>query len=350
MPTAILAPSGLHAEFIGARGYLAACSTGLPSRATREAVRADLDARPDLLHYADVAERCRAHIARLVATSPDRIALGSQTSVLVSLLAASLPDGALVLCPEGEFSSLVLPFVHAGRGIRTRSVPLDELAAAITDEVDLVAFSIVQSATGEVADADAITAAARRHGARTLCDATQAAGWLPLRADDYDALVCHAYKWLCAPRGVAFLALRDDYAATLSPVQAGWYAGDDPWAACYGTSALLATTARRFDVSPAWQATVGAEPALAMFADADARDLHDRVTSLAARFRARLGLPEPARPTPIVTWPDPAGADLARLTAAGLTASGRRGNARVAFHVFNDEVDVDLAVAALGRA
>lgn len=347
MQTTTLPPEELHAAFSGARGYLAACSTGLPTHATRAAVVADLDARPDLLHYAAVAERCRGHFARLVNTVPERVAIASQTSVIVGMIAASLPDGATVLCPEGEFSSLVLPFVHAGRGIRVRAVPLADLAEAITADVDLVAFSIVQSATGEVADATAIVDAARRNNARTLCDATQAAGWLPVDAGMFDALVCHTYKWLCAPRGVAFLVVGDDFAATLTPVNAGWYAGEDPWAACYGVDASLARSARRFDVSPAWQAMVGAETALAMFADADASALHARVTGLASAFRERLGLPEPLRATPIVTWPDPAGADLARLTAAGVTASGRRGNARLAFHVFNDESDVELAVAAL---
>ena len=35
--------------------------------------------------------------------------------------------------------------------------------------------------------------------------------------------------------------------------------------------------------------------------------------------------------------------------AAGLIASGRNGRVRVAFHVFNDERDVDLAARALAR-
>ena len=74
------------------------------------------------------------------------------------------------------------PFAHAGRGIRLRTAPLAHLAEAITADTWLVAFSVVQSATGEVADAAAIRAAAARHGARTLCDATQAIGWLPVDA------------------------------------------------------------------------------------------------------------------------------------------------------------------------
>ncbi len=340
-----------RSAFAGGRGYLAACTVGLPPSASRAAVLADLDASaagsPDLAHYCDVVERSRAHFAALVGVGPDRIAIGAQTSVLASLIAAGLPDGAEVLVPEGDFSSMVLPFVHAGRGIRVRSVALRDLASAIGPGTHLVAFSIVQSATGEVADADAITAAARAHGARTLCDATQAVGWMPVDASRYDAVVCHAYKWLCAPRGVAFLALTEGFAATLRPVHAGWYAGSDPWSSCYGGVVDLAADASRFDTSPAWQAFVGAEPALALFASLDADEVFAHTTGLAASFRAAHGLAPAERPSAIVTWNDPEGRDLARLTAAGVTASGRAGRARIAFHVFNDERDLEHAIAAL---
>ncbi|MEW1833339.1 aminotransferase class V-fold PLP-dependent enzyme [Microbacterium sp. NPDC079995] len=344
-----LSPATVRSAFPDSRGYVAACTAGIPPFATRDAVRADLEAWPDPIRYATSAERCRSSFAQLVGVDPAAVALGAQTSAMVSLIAASLPDGAVVLCPDGEFSSLVLPFVHAGRGITVRTAPLDALADAVDDETTLVAFSIVQSATGAVADADAIVAAARRRNARTLCDATQAIGWMPVSAGAFDALVCHAYKWLCAPRGVAFLAIREDFAGSIGPRQAGWYAGADPWASCYGTDATLAASARRFDVSPAWQAFVGAEPALALFADADPRALHDEVTELAEALRRRLDLPAPSRATPIVTWRDEGGDDIARLRAAGIVASSRAGNARVALHVFNDEGDVEDIARTLGR-
>lgn len=347
--TATDALTTLRAEFDDATGYLAACTVGLAPAGSRQATIADLAGRPDVPAYSRAVEASRSHFARLVGVDADRVAIGSQTSVQVSLLAAALRDGAEVLVPEDEFSSLVLPFVHAGRGIRVRTAPLHALAAAITPATELVAFSLVQSGSGELADLDGIVAAAARVGARTVCDATQAVGWLPVDASRVDALLCHAYKWLCCPRGVAFLTLREDYARALNPVHAGWYAGHDPWASCYGGDAELAGCARRFDVSPAWQAFVGAEPALYAFADADIAAVHAHVTGLAARFRARVGLPEPARASAIVTWPDATGADLERLTAAGVVASGRNGCARVGFHVFNDEADVDLAAAALGR-
>lgn len=341
-----------RAAFAGGRDYLAACTAGLPPRAARDALIADAVAsaagHPDIAGYGAAVERSRTAFARLVGVEPGRIAIGSQTSVLASLIAASLPPGAEVVCAEGDFSSVMLPFVHAGHRVRT--APLADLAHAVTPGTALVAFSLVQSATGEVADADSIAEAARGHGARVLCDATQAVGWLPVDATRFDALVCHAYKWLCAPRGVAFLAVSEAFQQTLRPVQAGWYAGADPWSSCYGHDAVLADDASRFDVSPAWQAFVGAAPAIELFASLEASTLHAHATSLARSFRERLDLPEPVRESAIVTWDDPDGSDLARLAAAGVTASGRAGRARVAFHLFNDIEDVDRAAQALRPA
>jgi selenocysteine lyase/cysteine desulfurase len=326
---------------------------GLPMHATRAALIADLDAaslgRPDPAGYSAAVERTRSHFAALVGVAPGRIAIGSQASVAAALVAAALPEGAEVLVADGDFSSIVLPFVHAGRRLRVRTAPLADLAQEVGRGTALVAFSLVQSATGEVADAEAIVAAARSAGALTLCDATQAVGWLPVAASGFDAVICHAYKWLCAPRGVSFMAVSERLGRVMPPLFAGWYAGDDPWSSCYGDDVVLAPDARRFDVSPVWQAFVGAEPALALFAAMDPRALREHAVDLATEFRHRIELPLPQRASAIVTWNDPEGCDLARLTASGIVASGRAGRARVAFHVFNDREDVDLAVTALRR-
>ena len=138
-----------------------------------------------------------------------------------------------------------------------------------------------------------------------------------------DVTVTHAYKWLCAPRGVAFATIAATLAPRLRPLFAGWYAGGDPWSSCYGSEPALAECARRFDVSPAWQAFVGAAPALAGFAAVEASTLYDYTTTLTRDFRAAIGLDEPARPSAIVTWHDPDGTDLMRLQAAGLTIAAR---------------------------
>ncbi|TFD33678.1 aminotransferase class V-fold PLP-dependent enzyme [Cryobacterium sp. TMT1-19] len=337
-------------RFRGGRGYLAACTLGLPTRETEAALRVDADAwalgTASAAGYAAVVERVRHAYARLVAVPVSRVAIGSQASVLAGLLAASVPDGAEVLCVDGDFSSMVFPFLsQAHRGVTVRHLPLAELAVGITADTWLVAFSLVQSATGAVADTAGIVAAARAHGCFTVCDTTQAAGWMPVDASVFDASICHSYKWLCAPRGVAFLTVAERLAVVLHPVQAGWYAGRDPWASCYGPDMNLAADARRFDVSPAWNAWVGAEPALELFGRLDLSTVRDHAVALGDALCAGLGL-APAGQS-IVTWPDADGTDLDRLTRAGLTASRRAGRARVAFHLWNDEDDVADALRAL---
>ena len=336
-------------SFAPRTGYLAACTMGLPMRATLEAQRLDLESwrtgGTSPIEYGAIVEEARVAYAALVAVPAARVAIGSQTSAMVAVVAAAVPDGAEVLCVDGDFSSMVFPFLQQRhRGVRVRSVPLDELASSVSAATWLVAWSAIQSATGAVADDRAIVAAAGRHGALTLCDTTQAAGVLPIDAGRYDLTVCHGYKWLCSPRGAAFLTVSESAAPRLRPVQAGWYAGESVWGSCYGPTMELASDARAFDVSPAWPAWVGALPALRALASLDTAEVWRRASGLGDLLCDRLDLPRQGQA--IVTWVDP-GADLVSLAAAGLTASGRAGRVRIAFHLWNDEEDVEAVVRAL---
>ena len=337
-----------RASFDAGRGFLAVASIGIPTRETVAALREDLElwaaARRDPQHYDPVIERTRGSFARLVRVPPDRVAIGSQTSVLTSVVAAAVPSGAEVVIAHGDFSSIVFPFLQRD-DIAVRSVPVAELAESLGPNTWMAVFSHVQSATGEVADVDAIRAAADRHGALTFCDVTQSAGVHPVDAGLVDVTVCHAYKWLCSPRGVAFLCLSERAAELLRPIQAGWYAGEDVWRSCYGPTMQLASDARRFDVSPAWPAWVGADPAIRMFADLDMDEVWAYTSGLGNALCDELGIERQLRP--IVTWPDPEGADLQKLIAAGIRASGRAGRLRAAFHIWNDLEDVELVVRAL---
>jgi selenocysteine lyase/cysteine desulfurase len=322
---------------------------GLPTAGTRAALLDDLEvwssAARGPADYDPIVDASRAAFARIVGVDAFRVAIGSQTSVLVSVLAAAAPQGAEIVCVDGDFSSMVFPFLQRA-DLSVRSVPVEALAEALTPTTWLVAFSHIQSATGTVADVEAITDAARRNGVRTLCDTTQSAGVHPVNAALFDATVCHSYKWLCAPRGAAFLTVSEEFQAELVPVHAGWFAGDDPWSNCYGPRMSLASDARRFDVSPAWPAWVGARPALELFASLDIAAVWAYAAGLGDALCEAIGI----RPLgqAIVTWPDADGDALARLRAAGLTAAGRAGRVRVAFHLWNDESDVEAAARALG--
>ncbi|MCW4384574.1 aminotransferase class V-fold PLP-dependent enzyme [Salinibacterium sp. SYSU T00001] len=347
-PSAALSAAIEHFDPVAARGYLAAASIGLPTAETVEAMRADLEAwrtaNRDPMGYEDSVEASRGHFARLARVPVERVAIGSQTSVMASLFAGAVPPGAEVLCIEGDFTSVVYPFLQRP-DITVRSVPLDELAASITDATWLVAFSLIQSSNGRVADVAAIRAAAAAHGSRTVCDVTQAAGVHPFDGRDFDATVCHAYKWLCAPRGVAFLTISEEFADQVTPLHAGWYAGEQIWQSIYGPQMTLAASARRFDVSPAWPCWPGAEPALRMFAGIDIAEVWARTSGLGDLLCDALEIPQQHQA--IVTWPDSDGDALARLSEAGIKVSGRAGRLRAAFHLWNDESDVDAVARVL---
>ncbi|MDH4063193.1 MAG: aminotransferase class V-fold PLP-dependent enzyme [Acidobacteriota bacterium] len=329
-------------------GYLDTASVGAPPDETWHAVQAALAdwrrGRPRSREYQAIVNQTRAAFARLVGVSADEVCVGSQTSALVGVVAASLPAGAQVLAALGDFTSILFPFLaHADRGVRLTSVPLARLAESIGPGTALVAVSAVQSANGAVADLDAVVEAARAAGARVLVDATQACGWLPIDAARVDYLVCGGYKWLLAPRGTAFMALRRSALDRIRPIAAGWFAGEDPWSSVYGEPLRLAASARRLDVSPAWLSWVGAAPALALLERIGIPGIHAHNVGLANRFRRRLGLPPGESAIVSVEMAHAA----EPLAVAGVRASVRAGALRVSFHLYNTIADVDLAIDAL---
>ena len=200
----------------------------------------------------------------------------------------------------------------------------------------------MQSADGRIADTDAILEAARDVGALTVVDATQAAGWLPLPFDRVDAAVCSAYKWLCCPRGTAFLVASPRVLTEFLPHAASWFAADDMHAGYYGTPLRLANDARRFDVSPAWFAWVGAVSSLGALAEIGIDAIHDHDVRLADGLRAELGV-EPTGSAIVSIGGD----DLEQaLAASGIKAATRANGCRLAFHLYNDDDDVAAAAAA----
>ena len=328
--------------------YLNTASFGLPPRPAWDALQEALDdwrtGRTSWEHWGEATEAARGSFARLIGVEPATVAVGATVSGFVGLVAASLPDGARVVAPDVEFTSTLFPFlVEARRGVTVRTVPAAELAEAIDDTTDAVAFSAVQMATGEVADHAAIAAAARRHGALTLVDATQACGWLPLDGSAFDVVVAAGYKWLLSPRGTAYMAVAPERLGAIAPTAAGWYAGDDPHASYFGPPLRLAADARRLDTSPAWHAWVGAAPALALLEEIGVTAIHEHDLRLANRFRAGLGLE--AGESAIVFVDAPGAAE--QLAQAGIRAAVRNGRLRTSWHVYNTDEDVERALAVL---
>jgi selenocysteine lyase/cysteine desulfurase len=272
-------------------------------------------------------------------------------SVGVGLVAASLPAGTEVVVPDDEFTSVIFPLLAAeqGRGVVVRQAPFDALPAAIRPETGLVAFSLTRSQDGRTAPLAAIVDAATRHGARVLVDATHAIPFVPVQPhlDQIDYLVCHGYKHLLCPRGVAFLRVRRDRWDALTPYFANWRAGWPPFARSFGGPLTLALTAARFDVSLAWHAWAGARPSLELLVAWQRDGLLDEVWSLSRQLASGLGLPAPTSSIVAAHAADAEGAE-ASLAAAGIKCAARGGNIRLSPHVYNTIDDIDRAIAAVG--
>ncbi|MFI0898760.1 aminotransferase class V-fold PLP-dependent enzyme [Streptomyces sp. NPDC020983] len=338
---------------VPAPGYLNTATVGIPPARVTAAMHRALDAwaagRPgDAGDPEEAVAAARAAFARLAHVPVTQVALAGTVAGAVGLIATALPPGAEVVAYQGDFSSLVHPFA-ARPDVRLRLVALEELAGAVRPGTALVAVSAAQSADGRVADLPAIRAAAAAHGARTLVDATQSVGWLPLDASQDDYVVCHGYKWLTSPHGAAFLTVRPGAEDTLAPTFAGWYAAADPGASIYGPVAELAPGARRFDTRPALLSYVGAAAALSLVEELGVDRIHAHDTALAQRLRdgfTALGYSPVPGTSAIVAVPGVPDAVTARLRAAGVTFAARAGKVRLAPHFYNTAADVDLALAA----
>jgi selenocysteine lyase/cysteine desulfurase len=333
--------------FPGRRGFLNTATLGLPCVGTLAALRVALeqwrdgDGGPE--PWDEPVGRSRALFAGLVGVPAGWVSVASQVSAVIGTLAASLPAGATVLLVDGDFTSVLFPFLaQRERGVRVRTVPQDALLDALEPGVDWVAVSAAQSATGAVVDLDALAERAAAAGARVCLDATQAVGWLPVDASRFAVVTCGGYKWLSNPRGTCFTSMRPDATGDVVPHLAGWYAGPDASSTFYGGPLRLAPDARRFDVSPAWFSWIGAVAPLELLTRVGVRAVHRHDVALADGFRARLGLPAAGSAIVSVAAGDSV---RARLAAAGVVTAGRDGRVRLAFHLYNDASDVDRAAS-----
>ncbi|MFJ7985184.1 aminotransferase class V-fold PLP-dependent enzyme [Streptomyces sp. NPDC096351] len=340
------------AEFAPKNTYLNTSTCGLLPRRTIDAITLLAEetaaGRPGGSGDFEIVAEARATYGRLVGVPAERVAVGSSVGVHCGMIAQSMPAGAEVLFAEGDFSSVITPFTIRG-DLRTRFVPLERLAESVGPDTALVALSSVQSADGRTADLPAVRAAAAAHGARTLLDATQSAGWLPLRAGEWDYTVAGGYKYLLCPRGASFLTVTEEAQDSLVPIHANWVTGEEMWANSYGPVRELARSARRFDEPPAFLSYHGAARSLALLEEVGIERIEAHNKGLAARFRSglfALGHAPVVDDSTVVAVPG-LGDRAEALREAEVLLSVRAGNLRASFHLYNTAADVDRALEVL---
>ena len=315
--------------------------------------------------WESAGEDCRGLFARLLNVSPTEIAAQPFVSTAAGTIAAQLAPGDRVVVNEREFASNLWPWLlQRERGVEVAIVPvrngrceLADYEAAAGKRVAIIAVSAFQSSNGWRAPLRGLAEIAHAGGGMLFVDACQGAGAIRLdpAEDGFDLLATDSYKWLMGPRGAGYMYLSPAARERFRPLSVGLHAARRPLGSFYGVEMNLSDTASRFDASASWISVVADREALGLLASVgiDAIEAHN--LRLAARFRAglvRLSLdtdafPEAERsPVVAVAMSNPEGT-VARLAGAGVVAAHRANGVRFAFHVFNDDSDVDRALEAL---
>ena len=325
--------------------YLDTATYGLPPARTIRVLRAALKAweagTADWINEWDViAEEVRETFGRIIGAGASSIALLPAVSVASALVATTVSPNGVVLAPRGEFASVLYPFLERERkgDLELRVVAPENLLESIDSSVRLVATSHVQSADGRVADVEAITAAAHSVGARVYVDATHSVGTLPVNVSALhaDYVSNAAYKWLCCPRGVAFLHVSGDCLDLITPLTASWRGNRRPYIDIYRFPSDLASDTRRLDVSLAWHAWVGARESLRVLEEIGEEMRYTSGIDAAGAFCEAAGLPPPAA---TIVCPkidhEQKGLVEERLREASIKFAMRDDGPRLSFHVYN---------------
>jgi isopenicillin-N epimerase len=151
---------------------------------------------------------------------------------------------------------------------------LEQLMSAVTPNTRLIYLSHITSTTALILPVAQVCAAARALGVPTLVDGAHAPGQMELAIDAIgsDFYVGNCHKWLCAPKGSAFLHARPDRQDWLHATVTSWGYAENTGGHS-GFDAYLGRTA--FERRMQWQGTRDISSWLAVPAAIEFQKRHD---------------------------------------------------------------------------
>ncbi len=188
--------------------------------------------------------QARAALGDLVNADADDLVFVPNATFALNIIARSLDlgpgDEALTTDHAYGACNNVWEFMSGKRGFRTvpQAIPLpydssqavlEQFWSGVTADTKVIFISHITSATAVHFPVAEICARAREEGILTVVDGAHTLGQiaLDLRALGADFYFSNAHKWLCSPKGSAFLYTSRDCQHFVEPLVVGWGWGSE---------------------------------------------------------------------------------------------------------------------------
>lgn len=196
---------------------------------------------------AGLMAEARATLATYVGADADDLVYFPNPTTAVNMVARSLnlKPGDEVLTTDHEYGAMdrTWKFLSKKQGFKyaRRPIPLpvtthedfvEHFWGGVTARTRVIFISHVTSATALTFPAKELCRRARDAGLISIVDGAHVPGQIPLNLTDLgaDYYTGAGHKWLCAPKGSAFLYARRDAQARLDPLVISWGWGDEEYA------------------------------------------------------------------------------------------------------------------------
>ncbi|MBF5044262.1 aminotransferase class V-fold PLP-dependent enzyme [Aggregicoccus sp. 17bor-14] len=201
-------------------------------------LRARLEAGPVRFMHRDLEElldRARAQLATFLGAHADDLAFvpNATTGVNTVLRSLRFSPGDELLTVDHEYNASRNALQHAADlwGAKVVVAPLpwpvpsadavvEAVLARVTPRTRLLLIDHVTSPTALVLPVERLVQQLRERGVETLVDGAHAPGMLPLNLETLGAAYYtgNLHKWVCAPKGAAFLHVRRDLQKAIRPL------------------------------------------------------------------------------------------------------------------------------------